>query len=125
MSKTPKQRAMALIAEHGGELIDDSYGHQLQASVWSPPGRQWIDGVGGHSLTVHAQLGDYADAWLGLIERLKPGTEPCTSSDCDTCMEAGLICDREARKGTGSGMCGRRLDEIGQCDRASDHVEAP
>jgi hypothetical protein len=32
-------------------------------------------------------------------------------------------CQKQSRKGTGHGMCGRRLDRHGLCDRASDHVQ--
>lgn len=31
-------------------------------------------------------------------------------------------CDANARRGTGTGMCDRPLDEHGQCDRAGDHL---
>lgn len=31
-------------------------------------------------------------------------------------------CDANAKRGTGTGMCGRPLDEHGYCDRASDHI---
>jgi hypothetical protein len=31
-------------------------------------------------------------------------------------------CEALARRGTGTGMCNRPLDERGQCDRASDHI---
>lgn len=31
-------------------------------------------------------------------------------------------CEANARKGTGTGICDRPLDELGQCDRASDHL---
>lgn len=33
-----------------------------------------------------------------------------------------LECEANARKGTGTGMCGRPLDVHGQCDRAADHI---
>lgn len=32
-------------------------------------------------------------------------------------------CDANSRKGTGTGMCDRPLDEHGNCDRASSHLE--
>jgi hypothetical protein len=32
-------------------------------------------------------------------------------------------CEALARKGTGTGVCDRPLDDHGQCDRASDHQE--
>jgi hypothetical protein len=31
-------------------------------------------------------------------------------------------CTANARRGTGTGICDRPLDELGQCDRASDHI---
>lgn len=33
-------------------------------------------------------------------------------------------CEERARKGTGEGVCDRVADTYGQCDRASDHLEA-
>ena len=33
-------------------------------------------------------------------------------------------CDANARKGTGTGVCDRLLDDRGVCDRAADHVES-
>lgn len=33
------------------------------------------------------------------------------------------LCDALAKKGNGLGMCNRPLDEHGNCDRASDHIE--
>lgn len=32
-------------------------------------------------------------------------------------------CEANAKKGTGSGMCDRPLDQHGYCDRASDHLD--
>lgn len=34
-----------------------------------------------------------------------------------------MRCEADAYKGTGTGVCGRVLDEHGQCDRASSHIE--
>jgi hypothetical protein len=34
-------------------------------------------------------------------------------------------CEAYARKGTGTGTCGRPLNRHGNCDRASSHVDAP
>lgn len=31
-------------------------------------------------------------------------------------------CDANARRGTGTGVCDRPLDQHGQCDRAADHL---
>lgn len=36
-------------------------------------------------------------------------------------LEELEVCERFALKGTGSGMCGRPLDQHGNCDRASAH----
>jgi hypothetical protein len=36
---------------------------------------------------------------------------------------APKTCEAEARKGTGTGQCGRPLDNHGQCDRAAQHIE--
>lgn len=38
---------------------------------------------------------------------------------------AGLVprCEAYARKGTGTGICDRPVDGLGQCDRASDHID--
>jgi hypothetical protein len=32
-------------------------------------------------------------------------------------------CEANARRGTGTGMCDRPLNEHGYCDRAADHIE--
>jgi hypothetical protein len=34
----------------------------------------------------------------------------------------GRLCDAFAKKGTGTGMCGARLDQHGVCPRAEDHI---
>lgn len=36
--------------------------------------------------------------------------------------EVRARCDTLARRGTGHGMCDRILDDLGQCDRAADHL---
>lgn len=33
-----------------------------------------------------------------------------------------VLCDANAKRGTGTGVCNRPLDEHGQCDRAGDHL---
>lgn len=33
-----------------------------------------------------------------------------------------LDCEAEAQRGTGTGACGRPLDQHGQCDRPSNHL---
>jgi hypothetical protein len=32
-------------------------------------------------------------------------------------------CDANAKRGTGTGICDRPLDEHGQCDRADKHLD--
>lgn len=52
-----------------------------------------------------------------------PGHEPGTAVVSEDGSKHHVrYCDANARRGTGTGICDRPLDEIGQCDRASDHL---
>lgn len=55
-----------------------------------------------------------------LIERLAAQAEQ--GYDLDK-VPRRRRCEAHARKGTGTGMCDRRLDRHGCCDRAGDHLD--
>jgi hypothetical protein len=86
MTRTPRQESLALIAEHGADLLDSTTGSGLAVNVWAPAGRAWVD-TGCHSLSLHYYT-DRPAAWRELRDRLRLGTQPCTAEQCDTCDEA-------------------------------------
>lgn len=65
----------------------------------------------------------YALADKGLIEPTGSNNGAYRLTEAGRTELASLTCDANARKGTGTGICGRALDSLGQCDRASDHLD--
>lgn len=63
------------------------------------------------------------DEWIhGILDRMAP-IQPAEPSNLDRLDGVGVKrCEANAKRGTGTGMCNRPLDETGHCDREGDHL---
>jgi hypothetical protein len=67
-----------------------------------------------------AELDAVTDGEAALISsRLRGGSG---ASGGMILVSSARLCGANARRGTGTGICDRPLDELGQCDRASNHI---
>lgn len=81
---SPRQDVMALVREHGADLLEMNGGAPFLVNVWTPAGVAWLT-TGCHSLTVADT--DRARGWRTLRDELRQGTQPCDIDDCENCEE--------------------------------------
>lgn len=57
------------------------------------------------------------------IQRIDRTLDEIESQQAKAPATPGRRCEAYARRGTGTGLCDQPLDDLGQCSRASDHIE--
>ena len=75
--------AFLRLAEKLGATVHDT-DHML--SVEAPAGKVW-SAYPVHELVVHLYGWRMAEAYAHLSDDMRPGTEPCTNTECDWCSD--------------------------------------
>lgn len=83
-SLSPRQEALALIAQYRADFNDWGGHDELCGDVWSPFGIVW-KATGSHCIALNYKTNRPA-GWRFLVEDLRAGVEPCTTPACEGCQ---------------------------------------